>query len=486
MAIKTRKKIEDTETKLREVAETTESEQTTIRAAERSTKAYEKNKEQRITERSVEKIGKDLASDTADLTAKIENKEHTEEDVFNEEYNGIAIMGLPALNDVAKVLRSADYSNRKTRKIAEEAIKRGREAYLRARMQDKSGEEAKEAARNAQIKYLATIYALLDKEHQRDFEKAVGNWLGQQEVGALALKSGNEDAINDAFNATDSDSQRGVVKKYQLMSEFAAAAFFASMAAVFSVSGARGAFSGPDEVGAHDDAISYYFDEVMQKEQWQQEETGNFEALDEMIAELIEEDKKRGESNDGEAPKVSDLDEKVQGTLEKFGISPDTTLKDAAEIMENAKQSMEEKAKAVNELRSEEYFARRGEDVEENVKIPPFYKEETALEIIEQGKRGAISESPSEFLSLAAVEFEGDGSLRRGTLDELPGEHDFGNPKSPEAVVLASLKSPQDGVARQAAAKVLSNPVNLDVRAALIEAFARAKEELERGRNRAG
>jgi hypothetical protein len=453
-----------------------------VDVAERSTKIYESNKD-RVTERPAEKFEDDRVSQAEDLKETIEKNEHTEEDVHKLNYNASVIMSALTLNNMAKVLDSAGYSNRETRKILEENYKRAEDAYVQARMQGKSDEEAREAARKAQRDYLSTIYSSLDKKHQKDFEKAVGDMLGQQEVGALALESGNEDAINDAFNAKDSKTQKGVAKKYGLMKDFAIDAFFDSLSAVFTIAGALGASAGPTELGAPESEVSYYLDEVMQKEQWQQEETGNFEALDEMIAELIEEDKRRGKSsNDGEAPKVADLDGEMQGKLEKFGVSADTTLKDAAEIMENARKDTDR----VGRLSTPEYFVKDeggnlvlAEDDREGVqytKRPEFTPANEAVKLIEYDRK-VIEAHAQEFFVFSAREFA-PSEDKMGTAKIVSERYDFSQADSPESIVLNALLNPADKEARQEAVKVLENPANFGVRAALLEANVRAVTEL--------
>ncbi len=447
--------------------------------AKRSLEAYEENKDQ-ITTQPAKDFLEDNAFQLEKNQEELKGGEADPQVTFETESLSNILVSSLQISEMAKVLKSAGYSDDQTREILEKNYNVSEEAYVQARVEGQSEEEARKVAREAQKQHLSPIYTSMGKEHKKKFEDASGLVLRQQEIGALALASGEKEAINAAFNAKTEQEQRAVVRDYSLMTAFVADAFFVSTQLIF----AAGAFGAVGEVGELESPAEAGLEELdffLQEQQKQQDETQTLQAMDDEIAELMDKSQE-----DAQEP-ISELDEKTQEKLGEYGVSADATIAEAIEFLKTAREKAGEEIERVQDLQNPEYFVKDDEgnwtlqkDEREGAqysKMPAFYPKEDALEIIEDAKP-MIAQSPMQFSVLVAREFAGDQTMHIGTAKEVMAEADFSNPDAPETVVLQSLMDPGNEELKEKKQEILENPLNTGIQAALLEAYARAVSEL--------
>jgi hypothetical protein len=394
----------------------------------------------------------------------------TNEQLYEVEYLSNVLMSSLQLNEMAKSLEKAGYSDNQIKQTLEQNNSFVENAYMQARGQGKTHEAAMKLASEVQMEYLSTVYSSLDKKHRAGFEKACGLVLRQTEISSRALKTRNDNAIDAAFDAVTEEEQRKVIKQYSLMSDFAANALFASTTAMFSSTAQdieleEGVgMDSPAEAGMA--ALEFFLTE----EQRAQDETRSLEELDKLIEEL--EQKKKGE----------EIDSKEQQTLKKCGLEAQSP-KEAAKLLKDARKQAAGEAERVQELRTPQHFVKgKGGWTLENderkgteyPKMPAFYPPKKAGEIIAAAKP-VIEKSQKEFPILAAQEFAGEGL---GTIVEALPEADLENEKAPETIVMQALSNPDDKELNKEMERVLANPLNVGVKAALLEAYARAVNRL--------
>ncbi|MBN2122148.1 hypothetical protein JW721_03765 [Candidatus Micrarchaeota archaeon] len=210
-------------------------------------------------------------------------------------------------------------------------------------------------------------------------------------------------------------------------------------------------------------------DSFINEQQRAMDETQTLQSLDEQVSELM--------ALARETVSGGVLTEEAQEKLGELGLPMGANSADAEKFVRGARERANEEISRVQELRS----VQNGGAYE----VSAFYSEERALETIDSVK-SIIREAPTEFSILAAEEFKGDELINIGTVEEVLGQADFGNAKSPETVVLTALSNPNDSGMREKMEQVLSNPFNVGIREALLEAYARAASELSQKRISAG
>jgi hypothetical protein len=210
-------------------------------------------------------------------------------------------------------------------------------------------------------------------------------------------------------------------------------------------------------------------DSFLQREQAAMGETQTQQSLDEQVAELIELSRKTVSGGV--------LTEEAQEKLGELGLPTGANRSEAEKFVMGARERANGEISRVQELRAVQDSG--------TYEVSAFYSRARALETITSVK-AIISEAPAEFSVLAAEEFKGDELINIGTVEEVLGEADFGNSESPEAIVLNALNNPNDSGMREKMEQVLSNPFNVGIREALLEAYARAASELSQKRMAAG
>lgn len=267
----------------------------------------------------------------------------------------------------------------------------------------------------------------------------------------LMRMQGKLDAARDSGNFTD-------FQMAQMQSAISDAAL------VMSNAGAPGAAEevSPSEAGME------ALDSFLRTEQAQMEETQVQQSLDAQVAELmaLARDTVSGGS----------LSEEAQDKLGEFGLPRGANPPEAEKFVMDARTRANGEIAKVRELRSVQ---------DGGYGVSAFQPKQGALETIDSVK-GIIGEAPAEFSLLAAEEFRGDELINIGTVEEVMGEADFGNANSPETVVLNALSNPNDPGLQKEMGRVVSNPLNVGIRAALLEAYARAASELSQKRMVAG
>lgn len=439
-------------------------------AAQHSTQQYENKRQQLNAPTAQEFLDKILSS----LQEKAENlgEKPEEKELFTIESFTNVLMSARHIDRVASFLEKAGYSGENVMEILEKNYSNAEEAYVAARMEGKTDREARRDARRAQRDYLSTVHSSLGKRHRRRFEEESGAAVRQGEIAARALETQDEKAIDAAFDAVTEEEQRKAVRDYGLMSDFAANALFASTTDMFSSAQEAPAqemgSDSPSEAGME------ALDSFLAEEQRAKDETKNWEELDKQIKEL-------------EGKKGEELDSQAQEGLEKYGVEEGSTAKEAAQYLKEASGRAKGESERLGELRTPEHFVQDKagnwtleEDTREGAqyaKMPAFYSPKQAAQMITAAKP-MIADSPAEFSVLVAREFAGDGIRHPGTAREVLEDADFENEAAPETVVLAALSDPSNRERREEMEKVLANPLSVGIRAALLEAYARAVTEL--------
>ncbi|MBN2122151.1 hypothetical protein JW721_03780 [Candidatus Micrarchaeota archaeon] len=315
---------------------------------------------------------------------------------------------------------------------------------------------------------------------------------GAEEATEIALRNGDTERtqeLNENLKA-NSDSPEGIIQgtveimgSATYLKDNERASLLTALEDVTSLMAAASTrLSGLGEAESPAEAGMEALDSFITEEQRAQDETKNWEELDEQIDELL-------------SKKAKELDEQTREDLGAYLVPEGASAKEAAEYLKEAKERAQEETGRVQELRTPENFVQDKEgnwtleeDTREGAqyqKMPAFYPAEKAVEMINAAKP-MIEQSKAEFSILAAREFAGDGIRHLGTAREVLEIADFEDEAAPETVVMQALGNPGNEELNRKMEEVLANPLNVGIRAALLEAYARAVTELAEKREMAG
>ena|GEM_PF-2957595 len=392
----------------------------------------------------------------------------------------------PKLQEYNKAMYEAGYSDQQIKqfniRLREEYVK----AYTGARAEGLSVEDAAQKGKNAvdtRIKYQKAQYVRDNRLSRADAEKdtdlkqmdAASAFLAGSVIPqALAIHSGNAQAISDLDNATNREELEKAIQEHNLMSNTAVNEMFKSTdlalsnglliglgelfdAGFDSEFGEAGAESGGAETAAAQAQMMRDIEDLAREDQERANEANK------LIADLMEQAEESGEETT-----VGDLkDDELKERLEEMGVEQDKTIKEAIEFTNKTMETLAAQQGRVDELKQNAV-----EGLEPSFHTNP----QKALEMNGIMKDGQLTEFGQ---SVIPDILKASGGSFNNALDQImdaipiEGREEFMDRVGEARLTINEyMADPGNAEKQKAAAEILANPEFVAVRAAFQEALA--------------